>query len=128
MQYFNALSAGDVDATVGFIAEDGDFRTPMGAMSGRDPIRAYLGAFDAAFPEAQYDVATVVESGGAVAVEGTYGATHQGPIPLPDGSTIPATGRTVRQPFVTMFDVADGSIVSHRPYWDLASFMAQLTG
>ena len=31
-------------------------------------------------------------------------------------------------PFVTMFEVADDRIASHRPYWDLAGVMAQLTG
>ena len=37
------------------------------------------------------------------------------------------TGRRVHAPFVTMFDIADGRITSHRPYWDMAGFMAQLT-
>ena len=30
--------------------------------------------------------------------------------------------------FATFLQVTDGQIVSHRPYWDLAGFMAQLTG
>jgi len=39
-----------------------------------------------------------------------------------------AAHRPVNAPFVTVFEVVHGSITSHRPYWDLAGFMAQLTG
>jgi len=36
------------------------------------------------------------------------------------------TNRPVRAPFVTIFRVSEGRIVSHRSYWDLAGFLAQL--
>jgi steroid delta-isomerase-like uncharacterized protein len=126
--YFKCLSAGDVDGALVMVAEDGDFRTPMGAMTGKGTIRAYLGAFESAFPRATYEIDRLVESDGTVAAEGSYRATHQGPMLLPDGTSLPATGRTVMAPFVTMFEVKNGLITSHRPYWDLAGFMAQLTG
>jgi limonene-1,2-epoxide hydrolase len=29
---------------------------------------------------------------------------------------------------VTMFRVVDDKIVSHRPYWNVSDFLAQLTG
>ena len=120
-RYFEALSSGDVDAAVALVAEDSDFRTPMASLEGRDAIRGYLAAFDDAFPEGSYRIATV-------AAEGIYVATHVGPLPLPDGSRLEPTGRTVSTPFVTMFRVVDGDIVSHRPYWDVAGFLSQLTG
>ena len=127
-RYFQALSAGDVDRAVALIADDGDFRTPMGAITGMDAIRSYLSAFETAFPHADYEIDTLVESDGTVAAEGTYRATHKGPMYLPEGGVLEATGRSVIAPFVTMFEVANGKIASHRPYWDLAGFMAQLTG
>ena len=127
-KYFAALSAGDVDTAVALVANDGEFLTPMGRMTGRDNIQGYLNAFEVAFPRATYELGTVIEANGAVAAEGTYRAIHKGPMTLPDGTTLQATGRQVDQPFVTMFDVAGEAIVSHRPYWDLAGFMAQLMG
>src|SRR5689334_23020129 len=78
-KYFAALGAGDVERAVNLIADDGDFRTPMGSISGRDAIRAYLSAFEEAFPKATYELETVIASGGSVAAEGTYRATHRGP-------------------------------------------------
>ena len=126
--YFEALSSRDVDAAVALVADDSDFRTPTGSLIGREDIRGYLGAFDSAFPDASYRIDTLVESTATVAAEGIYVGTHAGPLPLPDGSTLEATGRTVSTPFVTMFRVVDGAIVSHRPYWDVAGFLEQLTG
>ena len=46
---------------------------------------------------------------------------------MPDGGSLPATGRSVSAPFVTMLEVSEGAITSHRPYWDVAALMAQLT-
>ena len=127
-RYFGALSSGNVDAAVDLLADDGEFRTPMGAMNEKASIRFYLGSFEDAFPKATYDLDYLVEERGTVAAEGVYRATHTGPMMLPDGTSLPGTGRNVSAPFVTMFEVADGLIMSHRPYWDLAAFMAQITG
>ena len=126
--YFEALSSGDVEAAVALVADGSDFRTPMGPLPDREAIRGYLTSFDNAFPEASYRIDTLVESTATVAAEGIYVATHNGPLPLPDGSRLEPTGRTVSSPFVTMFRVVDGAIVSHRPYWDVTGFLAQLTG
>lgn len=127
-RYFEALSSGKVEEAVGLIAEGSDFRTPLGPFADRDAILGYLTSFDVAFPEASYRIDTLVESTATVAAEGIYVASHNGPLPLPDGSRLEPTGRTVTTPFVTMFRVVDGAIVSHRPYWDVAGFLAQLTG
>ncbi|MGH9280639.1 MAG: nuclear transport factor 2 family protein [Acidimicrobiales bacterium] len=125
--YFRALSEGDVETAVSLIADGADFRSPMGSMDGKDAIRAFLGGFDSAFPGAHFDVEHTLEDGGMVAVEGAYRGVHGGPLMTP-GGVLPATGRSVSAPFVTVFDVAGGQIRSHRPYWDVAGFMAQLTG
>jgi len=45
---------------------------------------------------------------------------------LPIGSSIPATGRSVKIPFATLFRVKSGKIASHRAYWDMATFLGQL--
>jgi steroid delta-isomerase-like uncharacterized protein len=127
LRYFQALSDGDVDGAVELVADGGDFRTPAGRMDGKGAIRGWLGVFDAAFPDSHFDVEHVLEDEQLVAVEGVYRGTHDGPLVTPDGQSLPATGRKVRAPFTTVFEVADGRIRSHRPYWDVAGFMAQLT-
>jgi steroid delta-isomerase-like uncharacterized protein len=128
LAYFTALSNGDVGGAVDLVADEADYRTPMGRLPGKDAIRQYLAGFDAAFPEAHFDIEHVVEAGGVVGVEGVYQGTHEGPLGLPDGTSIPATGKTLHTPFATWLTVAGGRITSHRPYWDVAGFMAQLMG
>jgi steroid delta-isomerase-like uncharacterized protein len=126
-QYFEALSTGNVDGAVALIADDADFRSPIGPIAGRESIRGYLQALDKAFPEASYRIDTLIESTASVAAEGIYVATHTGPLPLPDGSEMAPTGREVSVPFVMMLRVVDGGIVSLRPYGNLGDFFAQLT-
>jgi len=126
-RYFEALSAGNVGGAVGLISDDCDFRTPMGPVPGKEAIQGYLGAFDSAFPGAQYEIGQVLESGTSVAIEGVYRGTHGGTLAMPDGTSLPPTGRTVAAPFAVFFEVS-GGLVRSRPYWDLAGFMAQLTG
>jgi steroid delta-isomerase-like uncharacterized protein len=127
IQYFKALSSGDLAGAVDLVTDEGQFLSPMGQIHGKDAIRAFLGGFDTAFPGARFDISTVLESGSLVAIEGVYRGTHEGPLATPDGGALPATGRTVSAPFVTIFEIVDGAITSHRPYWDVAGFMAQLT-
>jgi steroid delta-isomerase-like uncharacterized protein len=127
-RYFQLLSEGDVDAAVELVDDKGDFRSPMGNIKGREQVRAFLGGFEMAFPRANYDIEHVFEDGDKVAMEGVYRGTHSGPLMTPDGGSIAPTGRQVSAPFVTVFEVSGGLITSHRPYWDLAGFMAQLTG
>jgi steroid delta-isomerase-like uncharacterized protein len=128
VRYFDALTAGDVDGAVALVADDGDFRSPMARIHSKDEIRAFLAGFDSAFPGARFEITHLIESGRSVAVEGVYHGTHTGPLMTPDGGSLPATGRDVSAPFVTIFEVDAGAITSHRPYWDLAGFISQLTG
>ena len=127
-RYFEALSTGDVDGAVALIGTDADFRTPMGPLPTAEAIRGFLAGFDAALPEATYRIDTLIESTASVAAEGIYAGTHNGPLPLPDGSVLEATGREVSVPFVTLFRVVRGEIVSHRPYWNVNDFFNQLSG
>lgn len=126
-RYFDAVTAGDVAGALGLFGPNAEFLAPMGALPVPDGVQAYLGGFDASFPGGRFEIGNVIEADDQVAVEGVWVGTQTGPMSLPDGTTLPATNRTVRAPFVTLFRIADGRIASHRGYWDMAGFMAQLT-
>jgi steroid delta-isomerase-like uncharacterized protein len=128
LMYLQALSDSDVDAAVDLLADEADFRTPMGVMPGKEAARSFLTGFDHAFPDATFRIDHVLDHDDLVAVEGVYEGTHTGPLMSPDGGALSPTGRRVQAPFVTVFAVAGGKITSHRPYWDVAGFMAQLIG
>jgi len=65
------------------------------------------------------------EDGDTIIVEGVYSGTQSGDLAGP-GGTIPASGRTFSLPYVDFIQARGGKIISHRMYWDNATFMAQL--
>jgi steroid delta-isomerase-like uncharacterized protein len=125
-RYFHSIERGDVAAALACLAPGAEFTNPLGAMPVPDGVRAMLDGYVSAFPDNRFEVKNAVESGDQVVLEGDWVGTHKGPLPLPSGQSIPASGRAVRAPFATVFRVREGRIVSHRSYWDLAGFLTQL--
>jgi steroid delta-isomerase-like uncharacterized protein len=125
-RYFRNIEQGDVAGALACLAPGAEFINPLGAMPVPDGVRMMLEGYVSGFPDNRFEVKNVIEAGDQVVMEADWVGTHAGPLPLPDGSAVPATGRAVRAPLVTVFRVREGRIVSHRGYWDLAGFLAQL--
>jgi steroid delta-isomerase-like uncharacterized protein len=125
-RYFRCIETGDVTGALACLAPGAEFTNPLGAMPVPDGVRGMLQGYVSAFPDNRFEVKNTVAAGDQVVMEGDWVGTHRGPLPLPSGQSIPATGRAVRSPFVTVFRVSEGRIVSHRGYWDLAGFLTQL--
>ena len=121
-----ALDRGNLEDALQQLRHDVEFTSPAAQIRGRDELRPYLEGFARAFPDARYRLDWGIESGSSVALEGVYSATHTGTLRMPDGTGLAATGRGVTVPFVTLFDLKDDKISSHRAYWDVATVMAQL--
>jgi ketosteroid isomerase-like protein len=62
---------------------------------------------------------------GQVASENVAHATHTGVLRTPSGE-LPPTGRTLAGPYVGLFAVRDGRIVSQTIYFDQVGLMTQL--
>jgi steroid delta-isomerase-like uncharacterized protein len=124
-KYFEAATR-DVDAAIACFGPAAEFTGPLGTMPVPDGLRAFLGSYKQSFPDSGFEVTNLIETGDQIAVEGFWFGTHTGPMQIPGGATVPATNRKVRAPFSTFFTIRDGKIQSHRGYWDLAAFMAQL--
>ena len=96
-----------------------------GEMRGIDAFAGYLGGFIRAIPDAKLNVVRAVESGDMVAIEGTFTGTNTGPLASPQGE-IPPTGRAFVLPYMEIYEVRGGRIVSHHIYYDQMSFLGQL--
>jgi len=125
-KYFQSITRGDISGAIACFGPGSEFIGPMGKLPMPDGLRAYLQAYEESFPRSAFEVTKVIEQGDHVAVEGFWSGKHTGVLTLPDGRKLPPTGRQVRAPFATIFQVRDGKIVSHRGYWDLAGFMGQI--
>jgi len=125
-RYFNEQTKGNIASALACFTANAEFVGPMGQLPFPDGVRAYLQGFQASFPGNRFEITNVIEAGEQVAIEGFWIGKHTGPLQLPDGTTIPATNKEVRAPFVTLLRVQNDKITSHRGYWDMAEFMSAL--
>ena len=123
--HYEGVNSGDLDKALSVFDSECEIVTPQGPMRGAAAQRALGEAFQAAVPDNRLEALRMFEDGDTVIVEGVYSGTHTGDLVGP-GGTVPASGRSFSLPYVDLFQVRDGRIVSHRIYWDNASLMAQL--
>jgi len=125
-QFEAMLGQQDYGGLVCLFAEDAVYIEPGGRHEGREAIRAWLDDWGHAFSDIHYEATLVIEHGDVIVAETTDRRTHTGPLTMPDGSVIPATGETLDTPGVTILRVKDGKIIGARDYIDMLAGMIQL--
>jgi steroid delta-isomerase-like uncharacterized protein len=127
-EQIEALNRHDAAAFAGFYTPDALVHDPQHPepLKGRDAIRKDIADFIGAFPDLNFTLKTVVESGDTVAFEGAGKGTHKGPMASPAGE-IPATNRPMELRFAAFLRVnGQGLIAEERRYFDMAGMMQQL--
>jgi predicted ester cyclase len=79
-----------------------------------------------AFPDIHFEFEDLVVDGNLAAYTTHLVATHRGDLRLPDGRTLPATGRSFSVLMVSLREVRDGKVVRMVNGWDRLSLLAQL--
>ena len=94
---------------------------------GKEAGREYLAQQFAAFSDEKVAHTMRIFGDNAVFGELEWTATHSGDMPLPDGSTFPATGKTIHSRIAYAARLNDdGKLVELRGYPDIADMMGQL--
>ena len=70
--------------------------------------------------------ASEFEIGDTAIDEGYFIGTNSGPLPMPDGQSIPATGKKIRIRGCDLATVQGGVVTRHRFYFDQMDFLQQL--
>jgi ketosteroid isomerase-like protein len=108
-------------------AEEVTAMTPdAGELRGRDEIVRWMQQFTEALPDSRWEEIAKYEAGDTAIDEGYVVGTNTGPLALPTGEALPATGKQVRIRACDVATVRDGVIVSHRFYYDQMEFLSQL--
>jgi ketosteroid isomerase-like protein len=122
-----AVVAGDLDALREVYDKDVVVTTPdAGTLHGIEAFIEWNRAFVDSFSERDYHSERGLETGECAIDQGEFIGTHTGPMELPDGSSLPPTGKRVRMRSVDIATVSDGKIVRHDFYFDQADLAAQL--
>jgi predicted ester cyclase len=125
-RWFELVDSHQTDRFGEVEAADLDMKTPMGATKGSEAHVQMTKMFAAAFPNFKHTVGDCVESGERIACEGKFAGDHTGPMAMPGGPTIPATGKHVQFDWQGMARIKDGKVVSVHVSFDNLGFMQQL--
>lgn len=125
-RYIELYNAGDLDGVMDLYAEDSVQLMPDGFFEGRSAIKDRLALELNAFSDIAYHYVSYVEQDDAFADEWVFVGTHTGPMVLPDGTELPATGKRVEIKGMEYVKVRDGKIVVDNLYYDNLAIAAQL--
>ena len=125
-RYIELYNAGDLDGVMDLYADDSVQLMPDGCFEGRSAIKDRLALELNAFSDIAYRYVSYVEQDDAFADEWVFVGTHTGPMVLPDGTELPATGKRVEIKGMEYVKVRDGKIVVDNLYYDNLAIAAQL--
>lgn len=121
------LGTKDLKAAADCYAADVVAVTPdKGELRGVDQVTEYMRQLIDAFPDVRYEHLHSHESGNTALDEGFMVGTNTAPLPMPDGSTIPATGKQIRMRGCDAITVEGGRVTEHRLYFDQMDMLGQL--
>lgn len=103
-----------------FLADDFELHF-SGLAPGLEAVQQWYGTMSTAFPDGQLTIDDLVAEGDKVVVRTTLNGTQQGEM-----QGIPATGRSVSSPSITIFRLANGKLAEGWIVADNLGFMQQL--
>lgn len=117
---------GDVEAYCSLYSDDAVLSTPEGRFEGRASVLPYVQSQFSMFPDVQVAVERHLEQDGLYIGEFRVRGTNTGPVPLPEGGEMEATGKAVEVYGVEVVRVRGDQIVQHDMLWDRLSLLEQL--
>jgi steroid delta-isomerase-like uncharacterized protein len=124
-RHVSAFNRHDLAAHSANETADIQWTQPGVSVEGPTAVAALQQALWNALPDARIELVARVADGDIVMSEEVLVGTQTGPFVTPAG-TVPASGRSVSMPFVTVQQVRDGKIAAERIYFDQLDFLSQL--
>lgn len=98
-----------------------DHDAPPGLPPGPAGIRIIMSTFRSAFPDLRFDIEDQVSEGDRVVTRYTFRGTHLGEM-----MGIPATGKTVEMPGISIYRLEDGRMAEAWVQYDMLGMLRQL--
>jgi predicted ester cyclase len=125
-KYFAAVDSKQPERLAEVDAPDIEMVTPMGTFKGLEGHKQLTAGFAAAMPNFKHTITRCIEQGETVACEGSFGGDHTGPMMMPNGQTVPATGKHVEFKWGGLATVKNGKVSSVHVFFDTMTMMQQL--
>ena len=124
-KFFESMSSGDIDSAMS-VMHDNCVNHDMGTgqvMEGLDENRADMENWTNTFSDMKVEVLNHVESGDTVVTEMKMSGVNTGDMEMPDGSKIPATGKSIEMNGCQVAKFQDGKIIKATQYYIMISMM-----
>lgn len=126
-QGWNAYFNHDLEGCLATYADDAEVVLPGAPpIKGKEAIRATWQMYMAAFPDEKPTHIRHLVDGNTVVTEWASIATHKGPLMMPTGDTLAATGKKVATSGVTVQEIEGNKVAKQVFYFDNAEFLRQL--
>ena len=125
-RFETALTKQDYEGFISLFAPDAVYIEPGGRHEGRAGIQSWLDDWGRSFSDVRFEASLVVADGDVIIAEWTYRCVHTGPLRMPDGTVVPASGRVIDSPGVTVLRVKNGQITLARDYFDQLEGLVEL--
>ncbi|MFH0917301.1 MAG: ester cyclase [bacterium] len=126
-EYMEAMNAHDHARMSSYHAEGFQFMAPgMPGPGGEAAHRAYMEQNWTAFPDLTFQTTQTIADGDYVVENWIGTGTHDGPLAMPTGDSVPATGRTGTVPGSDTIEFKDGKMIRVDVYFDRMSLLANL--
>lgn len=125
---YQKFSENDLNSAAQLLTEDYEgLDVPSGEIArGRDGWRRRQEANRAPLPDATTEIKFLSIRGDFAVAEVINRGTHTRPFPLPDGSSLPPSGRKIEALSCELYEFRDGSITRGRLYYDFLTVAQQL--
>ena len=127
-KFFKCMESGDIDGALSFLTEDhvGHDMGTGAIMKGHDENRADMENWNTTFSNLKVEALNHVESGDTVVTELKMSGVNTGDLAQPDGSKIPATGKSVEMNGCQVAVFEGGKMKKSTQYYNMMTMMAQL--
>ena len=117
---------GDIEGVMGLFADDAVLTVAGARYEGKDQVRGYYEQLYRGFPDGTSEVGRSAETDDMWFAEVTSRGTNTGDLALPDGTTVPATGKPGVVDGMMFIRVQNGKVVEQGIYYDSLSVLSQL--
>jgi predicted ester cyclase len=125
-RFFAAVDSKQPEKMAEVDAPDIEMVTPMGTFKGQEGHQQLTKGFATAAPNFKHNVTRCIEQGETIACEGTFSGDHTGPLMMPTGQAVPATGKHFEFKWGGLATVKGGKVTSVHVYFDPMVMMQQL--